>query len=114
VYSFANVGYVTNAPSSWLRTRACGRSNDAYGYSTPPTACWCVTTRGRLLGGDGLSGVRGRYGCRIEWVISNEPAAKAGVAWQEWQGSAFARVRSGVRPRDEFRSTMLFERTDAN
>ena len=36
---------------------------------------------------------------------------RSGQAWQEWQGSAFARVRSGVRSRDGFCSTVLFERT---
>ena len=32
-------------------------------------------------------------------------------AWQEWQGSVFARVRSSVRSWDGFRSTVLFEHT---
>jgi hypothetical protein len=39
-------------------------------------------------------------------------------ARQEWQGSAFVRVRSGVRSKERFRSTMLClsktKRTDAN
>jgi len=33
------------------------------------------------------------------------------TAWQEWQGLAFVRVRSGVRSRRGFRSTVLVERT---
>ena len=37
-----------------------------------------------------------------------------GPAWQQWQGSAFVPVRSRVRSRDGFRSTMLLERTRAN
>jgi hypothetical protein len=45
--------------------------------------------------------------------VEHQPPT-AGAVWQEWKGSAFVRVRSNVRSRDEFRSTMVFEQTPAN
>jgi hypothetical protein len=45
----------------------------------------------------------------LYFEMSTDPAGWD--AWQEWQGLAFVRVRSAVRSLDEFRSTVLVERT---
>jgi hypothetical protein len=44
----------------------------------------------------------------------NEGAREALTSVARMAGLAFVRVRSDVRSRDEFRSTMLSERTSAN
>jgi hypothetical protein len=44
-------------------------------------------------------------------IDERDLAGGAVTAWQGWQGSAFVRVRSGVRSLDGLRSTVLFERT---
>jgi len=77
-------------------------------------------TGGRIPAGR----VRGflRYSRRMDLRLdkgSPEPTAYFATStnhegfelWQEWQGSAFVRVRSGVRSLDGFRLTVLSERT---
>jgi len=51
---------------------------------------------------------------RESLMDEHDLAGGAVTAWQEWQGSAFARVRSSVRSRQGFRPTMPSERTHAN
>jgi hypothetical protein len=46
--------------------------------------------------------------------MRHSPASKAPGAWQQWQRSAFARVRSGVRSTTTFGLTKRFFRTGAN
>jgi hypothetical protein len=46
-------------------------------------------------------------------VREHQPA-RLGAAWQQWQRSTFARVRSSVHSPNRFRSTMRSERTLVN
>jgi Glycosyl hydrolase family 1 len=88
-----------------------------------PQTCWPGTQRApssALRDEDLRIGIASRNTpssiCTLRDYAANVDTArcKAGAAWQEWQGSAFVRVRSTVRSRREFRSTMLLERTRAN
>ena len=88
-------------PASFLRAHA-RPSSFADRPSVPLTAASRSSARIPSPFEGVVSG--GRASCRLNIRI----------AWQQWQRSTFARVRSSVRLRDGFRSTMRPERTPPN